>query len=457
MPTIVTKTLGVDYADFNAFAAALPASLVTADQQWILEVPKTAEFSFTTAQAVTGKTCDATRNVIIRPASGAGFAANTNVLTNALIYNAANGAAIKNSITGAIAFTFGLDYIEVRGLQFQSTPTSGAFTAFSAQGGHVIVEGNIIDYHTTGTQAAAIIGGNGKDAGIFRSNLVLAPLVTGPIVDVDYSANTQVIGNILIAATGSNGIVGQFTSGIAKDNAVFGCSTPVHANLTTNASNNATNAATINGTSSLTSLTQANQFVSTTDFRLKTGNALLGAGVAVTGWTVDILGQTVPTPAQIGATSVQAITTTPVSSDLAATYAVAAYVSSDLGATYTVTSSMTPVSSDLGAVYNIFAFVSSSLAASYNVGSAAGQFVTDAWINNAGTVWANAAVSYTWVSLGRIGSLTGKTLTERTGTLSAGGILTATTLPAGAGMLLGAILGADATADKPFYQAGTVT
>lgn len=86
-----------------------------------------------------------------------------------------------------------------------------------------------------------------------------------------------------------------------------------------------------------------------------------------------------------------------------------------------------------------------------------GTFVTDAWTNNAGTLRGAVAVSYTWVSLGRIGSLTGKTLTEGTGTLSAGGVLTATGLPAGAGFLIGAVLGAGAISDAVFYQAGTVS
>lgn len=134
-------------------------------------------------------------------------------------------------------------------------------------------------------------------------------------------------------------------------------------------------------------------------------------------------------------------------------------VSSDLAATYNIESAGTLVSSDLAASYGVAAYVSANLAASYSVAGTpvTGSFVTDVWINNAGTPRGAVAVSYTWVGLGRIGSLTGKTLTEGTATLSAGSTLTATGWPLGAGFLLGAVLGSDATTDDVYYEAGTVT
>jgi hypothetical protein len=306
MTTTVTKTLGIDYADFNAFAAALPASLVTADQQWILQVPNTSEFSFTTAQTISGKTCDATRNVIIRPSSGQGFADNAGVLTNPYFYDATKGAAVTTNLQSADCFSFLLDYMEIRGIQWKVSPTSGSFIGLKCVGTSQIVEGNIVSYLSSGSQPPLQVGDNGKDNSVARSNLVYAPQSTGGVIDLSYSANTQVIGNTVIAAVGNNGIAAQFTSGVCKNNAIFGPATPIHSNLTTNATKNATNAATINGSSSLTSLTQSAQFFGASDFRLKSGNSLAGAGVAVTGWTVDALKQTLSSPPQIGAPGVVA-------------------------------------------------------------------------------------------------------------------------------------------------------
>lgn len=160
-----------------------------------------------------------------------------------------------------------------------------------------------------------------------------------------------------------------------------------------------------------------------------------------------------------GAVSESGGATTEVSSDLAVSYSVQALVNSNLSASYSIESAVTFVSSDLVAAYGISSLVSASVAATYDVAgpAASGSFVTDAWINNTGTPHGAVAVSYTWVSLGRIGSLTAKTLTEGTGMLSSGSILTATGLPPGAGFMLGAVLGSNAGDDAVFYQAGTVT
>jgi hypothetical protein len=81
----------------------------------------------------------------------------------------------------------------------------------------------------------------------------------------------------------------------------------------------------------------------------------------------------------------------------------------------------------------------------------AGQFVTDAWINNAETLRASEAFTGTWYSAGSIGSA-GGTATLVSGTLSAGGVATVTGLTAGAGFFLGK------SADGGvFYQAGAVS
>lgn len=81
-------------------------------------------------------------------------------------------------------------------------------------------------------------------------------------------------------------------------------------------------------------------------------------------------------------------------------------------------------------------------------------FTTSVIVNNTGTVLASTAVSWTWLPLGRIGSLNAITALDGTGTTSAGGQLTATGMSAGAGILLVADLVTDATDDLVYYEAG---
>lgn len=86
-----------------------------------------------------------------------------------------------------------------------------------------------------------------------------------------------------------------------------------------------------------------------------------------------------------------------------------------------------------------------------------GSLVSDVLINNAGTVLASQAVYWSWLPLGRIGSLSSVTDVDGTGTTNAGGVLTVTGLSPGAGILLIAKRNTAATDDAVYYQAGTVT
>lgn len=85
--------------------------------------------------------------------------------------------------------------------------------------------------------------------------------------------------------------------------------------------------------------------------------------------------------------------------------------------------------------------------------NAAVQFITDV-VNNAGTIMANAAVSWSWFPAGRIGSFSSITPVEGTGPTDANGQLTVTGITAGSGLLMIAVLNTDATDDDVFYQAG---
>ncbi len=82
--------------------------------------------------------------------------------------------------------------------------------------------------------------------------------------------------------------------------------------------------------------------------------------------------------------------------------------------------------------------------------AAAGQFLTDRMINNAGTALGNASIAWTWVPGRQVGGIAGATLVEGTGNTDALGQLLVTGLPAGAGILLAK------SGSAVFYQEGLV-
>lgn len=91
-----------------------------------------------------------------------------------------------------------------------------------------------------------------------------------------------------------------------------------------------------------------------------------------------------------------------------------------------------------------------------SVASGTGSFTSEPLINNTGTVLTSQAVVWTWTPAGRVGSMTGKTPTDGTGTTHAtNGTLAVSGLPLGAGTLMVAVRHTSASDDDVYYQAGT--
>lgn len=310
MTTTILKSIGnggsangYDYGDFNAFAAAMPSNLVTADEQWIAEVYAThGELVFTTSQVITGKTTDATRNIIVRAASGQGFADNSNKLTNALRYNASNGAALKmNTHAWGTAFDF-QSVSRTEGLQFSYTG-SGPEDVLDA--GSNTVYGCIIDSVESGYQWGIV------RARKFINSIAIARNRSGYseyILRHYYGgSDARISGSVLIALGGTYTGIGQENGdGLGYSSAIFGCSTAFSNDGTAGSytfTNCATNLSSLSGTGNLTSLTASNQFENTTsgalDLRAKSSGSLVAAGVRDQTYTndLDILKQTRSTTA----------------------------------------------------------------------------------------------------------------------------------------------------------------
>jgi hypothetical protein len=127
--TKVTKSVGATGRDYSTLAlaiAALPANLVTADQQWTFELYADAEFVSTSAYLLSGITTDATRYVEIAAAAGQSFQDNANVRTNALRYNTANGVALRQTSNYVTMFDVRIDYLRMSRLQIYQQGGAGA-------------------------------------------------------------------------------------------------------------------------------------------------------------------------------------------------------------------------------------------------------------------------------------------------------------------------------------------
>ena len=448
MATVVTKTIGPtgDYATLAAWIAACPADLVAADTVWRGEVQNTELTGDTTLLTISGKTVDSTRYVELTAAAGASFADNTNVRTNALRYNAANGASIRSSVGYAPVIKVEQNYTRISRLQIQGTATGGgAYCAVKAVGySNVDIDKCVIESWSSSSPAGESGGvialyGSGtrarNSAIISRSTATdncLARISTGTAL---YNCSLVSIG-----ATLSNGVIGDYGSATLRNCYIGGITTLLSGSTSFTAENSATSVT----ASGWSTVAMADAFESVTDgshdLRLKSGPSLVDAGTTDSTYAAnDISGLARSGSWDIGAWEY---------SGSGATNATAT------GATLTGTSSFTPGSATGGEVIDATATGATLTGtASLTAGSASGVVsgaFTSSPMYSSGILQASVALAWTWYP-GAIGTAPTSALVHGTGSTSAAGTLTASGLPTGDGFLL-----AETAAGAIYYEDGTV-
>jgi hypothetical protein len=226
----------------------------------------------------------------IRPAAGQGFADHASSATNPLWFNQTKGVAFEVSAFLSQVFDLSTagNAIYLSGLQIRNSHSGRAVLGTAnlpVYADNCILEG------------AAGAGNNGE---VFQFGGVTNCLVVTRSTDGDgivgdafhYWRN-----NTVVAPNGSTGrgLRHEFPfTNLVAGNAVFGFATAFQgSNWSGSSSHNATDTGTTVGSSGLTSLTFASQFVSVTnDFRVKSGSSLINAGVYHADIDPDIAGKT---------------------------------------------------------------------------------------------------------------------------------------------------------------------
>jgi hypothetical protein len=436
MPTIAGGTVGTGgtYPTWAAWFAAAPADLTVADQIWQGRQLNEEIVSASTILYLTGKTADATRYFDVTTETGASFNDHANKATNALRYNAVNGAGMRVTADGVAAIRNSIPFTRVSKLQMTSTSntTSTWPTVFSEGSGRLNINQCITEGFAANSGLPGVVSINGSGS-FLNNSVVVQKTATASANIATLTDGTEVHNSTLVSlgATLAVGAVTQFASTVMKNVYVGGATTPDSGGTSTKT--NCATSATATGytTVPMSTATFQNITAGTHDLRLAAGSALIDAGVTdATYGAAGILGTARPqgTAYDIGAYEMPAaatatIVTTPgnaVASGATASVQSAVVIATTVGNAVAAGAPATVTNSIPGVT--VIATVGAATAA--GASATVGTFIqTDPMPNNSGTVLANAAVVWTWTPAGRIGAMVGLTATEGTGTTDANGRL----------------------------------
>jgi hypothetical protein len=495
----ITKTVGSASRNYTSLQLAFdstPADFVADGNAYILECYADSEFVLTGAVLTTSaRTTDSTHNLTIRAAAGQSWRDNASVQTNAFAYVAANGVAFRTSGTYLSAFTIGISNVVVDGLQISCTGSPSSPITINSTAAAVTIQNCI----AMGKPAAggAILAFSGAGSCTAINNLLIADTSTA-CTGVKLSNASIAVGNTIVRPSnrtaGGVAIAATYGTAIVRDCAIFGFASANTGTFNADGHNGTDFSSAPGTTGNVTGLVYANQFVNNStavspDFKLVSSSGLVDVGVVDTTHiptATDAANTSRPQGSawDIGAWEYKSAGLI-ISGTVGGAIAAGQIARIDLGST---------ISALVGnsAAAGLTAFVSNTndLIINGSVGNAAAngstatigfnitiagivgnaaangsnasitnstQFTTDALINNTGTVLVNQPVSWTWIPTGRIGSFSGLTPVDGTGTTNATtGRLTVTGLTAGSGVLLVAVRNTNALDDYVYYQAGTV-
>lgn len=303
MVTVNTETIGSasrDRANIAAWEAALPANLVTSDTQEIGEMYNDSELTTTSTTTFASHTTDATRDIILRCASGESFADSA----TAFSYDATQGAAFRktNDYGTLLDIQSSVNYMTVEGIQFSHTNTYQNAT-LEASGDNNIIRGNVITGSGTNSNRAVLSLEN--DAYSVNNLIVVTDASGRGIMLGDYYAgNSTSINDTVVKpsdlSSGGTGVAeDQGANNRVKGALVLGFTTGFSGTFHADSDYNVTDVASAPGSNSTKNVTFADTIETTTtsgfDGRIKTGSAAIDAATAYSETNdLDAFGNTRP-------------------------------------------------------------------------------------------------------------------------------------------------------------------
>lgn len=405
MATLNSKTIGPtgDYTTLAAWFAACPSNLTTADATGYIYQGLVQNTELITSFSITGITGVGPAHYIeLTAAPGASFLDNANASTNALRYNAANGAAIRFNADYGPALAVTVGYTRISKLQIAGTgTTASAGLAASGTPDYVDINQCIIEGRTAAT-TASVIGENSK----IRNSLIVARHATPTtVLALGYGVDAYNCTVVSLAGTATNGIDSSYGT-VTLKNVYVG-----------NATNVTAGSSTFNKTTSFTSVSgppsgwSAAAFSTATfesitdgshDFRLKTGSALIDSGTTESTYAAnDVIGTTRSGTWDVGAWEVSAAAGATIDGNLGtasasgfvASIAAAVTISCALGG---AVASGNQATISTGSNVTITASLGTSIASGYLaavVSSGSATITTDIFKNNTGTVLASTSIA----------------------------------------------------------------
>ena len=299
MTTTTVKTIGTggDYTTLQAWEDASPANLVTSDVVWQGQCFNQEFFSSSaTLLTVSGTTTDATRYKELTTYAGASFVDNASVQTNALRYNASNGAGIRNTYAWSPAVSLNESYFRISKLQISGS--ANAALSSSASDG-LVVDKCIFEASSTSVEPFKAYGTGTVKNSLFiqRSTNLVAALSNGTNAYNCTFART---------GTGTASIIrGSYSTSTLKNCAFFGgattlasgSSTRTYTTCYTDTASPPSGCTTVAYDTSTGSGFE-NKTDATRDFRIKSTSAMVNAGTTdATNAATDIAGTARPSGA----------------------------------------------------------------------------------------------------------------------------------------------------------------
>lgn len=302
MPTVQTKSIGTatrDYSTFALFEAAIPANLVTADEQWIGEAYNDSVFSVAgTVLNIAGHTTDATRDIIVRCASGESFKDHADAATNRLYPNDSYGVKMRTTSSWSQGIEITDANVTIDGIQFDTAGNSGFLGTLNQD------NITVIDCVSESDGEWAIFALNHSGVSIVNTVIIMADDREAIRFNESGSNDPQLINCTILSPSDvtstNNAIDSGYGSnhGIVKGCLILGFNgvTDGNANATSSDYNTTDNSTVEGGSNDTVSVTYANQIEATTattiDARLKSGSDAEGAATAYAETNdLDIIGQ----------------------------------------------------------------------------------------------------------------------------------------------------------------------